>query len=141
MSTHSAKREQVPVWRGAAIFAVKFVHSAIFLSVAASILHIFYAGVTNRASRLTKAALFVSLSECAIFAFNGWNCPLRKVAEDLGAESGQVTDIFLPRWFADRIPWFFTPPLIIGVLALLWHRWQRVVQSRAIRIARQGEIL
>jgi hypothetical protein len=62
------------------------------------------------------------LTESLVFAVNGWCWPLRGLAEELGAESGRVSDIFLPRWFADRIPQLFTPPLLIGVLALLWNR-------------------
>lgn len=110
------------IWRGPAIFLVKLIHSLIFLSVAVSILHIFYAGVTNRPSRITGIALALALGESLIFALNRWNCPLRTLAEAIGAESGQVTDIFLPKWFADRIPWFFTPPLVIGLVGLLWRR-------------------
>ena len=75
-----------------------------------------------------------ALGESAIFAFNGFRCPLRKVAEDLGAESGQVTDIFLPRPIAERIPHIFTPPLILGILALLWRR---LLASRRTRHGRR----
>lgn len=109
-------------WRGAAVFGVKLVHSAIFLSVAASILHVFHAGITGRGSRWTGFSLALALGESLVFAANRFRCPLTGLAENLGAESGQVTDIFLPRWLADRIPWIFTPPLIVGTLALLWHR-------------------
>ena len=42
------KRRFTRTERCAAIFAVKFVHSVIFLSVAASIMHIFYVGIMNR---------------------------------------------------------------------------------------------
>ena len=111
-------------WRRAAVVAVKLVHSVIFLSIAASVLHIFYAGVTNRVSRWTTVALTLALGESVVFAGNRFRCPLRTLAEDLGAESGQVTDIFLPRWFANRIPWIFTPLLVIGMGALLWRRWR-----------------
>lgn len=107
---------------GAVVFAVKLIHSVIFLSIAASILHIFYAGITNRNSRWTGISLVITLGESLVFTANGWRCPLTKLAEKFGAESGQVTDIFLPRWFADRIPQIFTPPLVIGILTLLWHR-------------------
>ena len=107
----------------AVIFTVKLIHSVIFLSIAASILHIFYAGVTGRTSRWIGASLVLALGESLVFAANGWRCPLTKVAEDFGADSGQVTDIFLPKWFADRIPQIFTPPLVVGILALLWRRW------------------
>jgi hypothetical protein len=106
-------------WRSSAIFAVKLVHSVIFLSVAASILYVFYAGVTNRASRLSTVALVTALTECVIFTVNRFQCPLRGLAEGLGAQSGQVTDIFLPKWFADRIPFIFTPLLLIGVIGMI----------------------
>jgi hypothetical protein len=104
-----------------AVFAVKLVHSIIFLCIAASVVHIFYAGITNRTSQVTTIALAAAVAESFVFAVNRFRCPLRALAEWLGAESGQVTDIFLPRWFADRIPYFFTPPLVIGVLAMLWN--------------------
>lgn len=109
-------------WRSLAVFAIKLVHSLIFLSIAASILQVFYAGVTNRRSRWTRFSLTLAVGECLVFAGNRFRCPLTGLAESLGAESGQVTDIFLPRWLADRIPWIFTPPLVAGILALLWHR-------------------
>jgi hypothetical protein len=122
---------------------VKFVHSVIFLSVAASILHIFYAGIADRSSRWTKIALGLAVGESVVFVANSWNCPLRKLAEDLGAESGQVTDIFLPRWFADRIPWIFTPPLVTGILALLWRHWRpavRPVEAARSDMPRKGAL-
>jgi hypothetical protein len=111
-------------WRGIAIFAIKLMHSAIFLSVAACVLYVFYAGLTNRRSWLSNAALGAALGESLIFIAFRFRCPLRLVAEDLGAESGQVTDIFLPRWFADRIPYFFTPPLLVGVGAMFVNWWR-----------------
>ena len=127
MNILSTKRSLMLTVRSAAIFAVKLVHSVIFLSIAASILHVFYAGITNGGSRLTKFSLALAVGESLVFAANRFRCPLTGLAEQLGAESGQVTDIFLPRWLADRIPWIFTPPLIAGILALLWHRWRACV--------------
>ncbi len=108
--------------RGPAIAAIKLVHSAIFLLNSAAILHIFVAGVRDRPSRWTGAALAVACTEVAVFVANRGRCPLTDLGEHLGAESGRVSDIFLPRWFADRIPQLCTPPLLIGVLALLWRR-------------------
>jgi hypothetical protein len=118
------KTPQVRATRRAAIVAVMLIHSVLFLSIAASVAHIFYAGVTNRRSRWTTLALVLAVGESVVFAGNRFRCPLRTLAEDLGAESGQVTDIFLPRWFANRIPWIFTPPLVIGLGTLLWHGWR-----------------
>jgi hypothetical protein len=111
-------------WRRIAVFAGKLVHSAIFLGVAASVALIFYAGVTGRSSRLTKVAVGAAVGESLVFTVSRFQCPLRALAEELGAESGRVTDIFLPRWFADRIPYIFTPPLVVGLVGLLWRRWR-----------------
>jgi hypothetical protein len=111
--------------RRIAIFAVKLAHSIIFLGVAASVLYVFYAGLADRRSPLTKVVIGIALAESIVFTVNGCECPLRALTESMGAESGQVTDIFLPRWFADRIPFFFTPPLAIGLLLLIRNRWRR----------------
>jgi hypothetical protein len=43
--------------------------------------------------------------------------------EYLGAEHGRMSDIFLPRWFADRIPRLCAPLLFIGVLGLAYRRF------------------
>ncbi len=94
------------------------------------IMHIFWAGTRNRPSRWTGLALAAALGESAVFVVNRGRCPLTTLVEYLGAESGRVSDIFLPRWFADRIPQLCTPPLVIGVLGLLRNRWHRSGQSR-----------
>jgi hypothetical protein len=96
--------DALPLRTRIAILAVKSVHSAIFLGVAVCIVQVCYAGVTGHPSRWTKVALVAAVGERVIFVGWGFRCPLQLVAEDPGAESGQVTDIFLPRWFADRIP-------------------------------------
>jgi hypothetical protein len=111
-----------PDWRGIAIVAIKAVHSVIFLLNAASVLHIFWVGVLNRRSRWTRVALVAALGESVVFVANRGRCPLTLLVEAMGAESGRVSDIFLPRWFADRIPQLFGPPLVVGLLALAWHR-------------------
>ncbi|HZT05482.1 MAG TPA: hypothetical protein VFC51_00485 [Chloroflexota bacterium] len=107
------------------ITAVKAVHSAIFLSIAVSILHVFFAGLRGRPSHWTGLALTVALGESAVFALNRFRCPLTEVVRDLTGADVRVTDIFLPRWFADRIPFIFTPPLVIGLIGLARGGWLR----------------
>ena len=109
-------------WRHTAIIAIKLVHSLIFLLNSAAILHIFVVGLRNRPSRWTRTALVLAFTEVAVFLANCRRCPLTDLVEHLGAENGRVSDIFLPRWFADRIPQLCGPLLLIGVLALSWHR-------------------
>jgi len=123
---HQARRAPPrALGRRGALVAIKLIHSAIFLVNSAAILHIFVAGLRDRPSRWTKPALTVALAESAVFVVNHGRCPLTQVAEALGAESGRVSDIFLPRWCADRIPQLCTPPLLIGVLALVVNAWRR----------------
>ena len=118
-------------WRHVAIVTIKLVHSLIFLLNSAAIIHIFVAGLRNRPSGWTRAALAVALTEVAVFVANRRRCPLTDLVERLGAENGRVSDIFLPRWLADRIPQLCGPPLLVGVLALAWHRW---VSARLTRL-------
>jgi hypothetical protein len=67
-------------------------------------------------------ALVAAVGESIVFVVNRGRCPLTQLVEALGAENGRVSDIFLPRWFADRIPQLFGPPLVIGLLGLAYHR-------------------
>jgi hypothetical protein len=107
------------------VFLVKAFHSFVFFAVAASILEIFVAGVRGRPRRLTAVALGTALTESAIFAANGFRCPLTEIVRQRTGANVRVTDIFLPRWLADRIPVIFTPPLVIGLAGLAIGRWRQ----------------
>jgi hypothetical protein len=120
-------------WRRTAIVGIKLLHSGIFLLNTAAILHTFVAGVAGRPSRWTGAALAVALAEVGVFLANRGRCPLTDLVEYLGAEHGRVSDIFLPRWFADRIPQLCAPLLFIGVLGLVCRR---CFAGRVSRLAR-----
>jgi hypothetical protein len=103
------------VWRRRTIVAIKAVHSVIFLVNSVSVLVVFWIGLSGHPSRWTRPALVAALSESAVFVLNRGQCPLTGLVERLGAESGRVSDIFLPRPIADRIPIIFGPPLVTGV--------------------------
>ena len=110
-------------WRSTAIVGVKLLHSGMFLLNSVAILHTFVAGVIGRPSRWTGAALVVAFAEVVVFLANRGRCPLTDLVEYLGAEDGRVSDIFLPRWFADRIPQLCAPLLFMGVLGLAYRRF------------------
>jgi hypothetical protein len=112
-----------------AVLAIKLVHTVWFAVESASIAHIFVAGLLNCHSRWTAPALVMAGFQVAVFVGNDSRCPLTGLAESYGAQNGRVSDILLPRWFADRIPQIFTPPLLIGVAALIFHRWRRTQAS------------
>jgi hypothetical protein len=120
-------------WRSTAIVAIKLLHSAIFLLNSVAIVHTFVVGVLGRPSRWTGPALVVAFAEVAVFLANRGRCPLTDLVEGLGAEHGRVSDIFLPRWFADRIPQLCTPLLLIGVLGLAYRRFSTGRMGRLSR--------
>ena len=82
--------------------------------------YVLWAGFTRRSDRRTAIAAGVVAGESLIFAGNGCHCPLTRFAQRLGAERGSVTDIYLPRWFADNLPAIHVP--LIALAAYLHTR-------------------
>jgi hypothetical protein len=103
--------------RLSAIIAVKAVHSAIFVGLMWSVLVLLYEGVRARSDRTAAIAGTLVVGEALVFYANGRRCPLTAVAEDLGAESGAVTFMFLPGWLAQHV-FEFTFPIVLISLAL-----------------------
>ncbi len=85
------------------ILFIKLVHTVIFIMLSASALFVLSSGVADHISVWTWIALLAILSQGIVLALSGWKCPLTTMAERQGAPSGSVTDIFLPKWFADRV--------------------------------------
>jgi hypothetical protein len=94
---------------------IKAFHSAAFFSIAAMVILVAADGARGRPGRRTGAALTVALAETVVYASNNQVCPLSPLAEELGAESGSVTDIYLPGWLSERIPVIFGTILAIGL--------------------------
>jgi len=102
--------------RAMRLTAIKVVHTLAWFSIESCMLYVLYAGVKRRADRRATVAAAVVASESVIFAANGFRCPLTDLAEQLGAERGSVTDIYLPRWFARNLPAIHVPLLLLAVL-------------------------
>ncbi len=104
-----------PTGRQLVLFGVKTVHTIAFFIIAGAIGIVFADGVRARPARRTGTAAAIALTECAVFAANGFVCPLTPVAERLGAQRGSVSDIFLPDVVARNLTWIATPILIAGL--------------------------
>jgi hypothetical protein len=87
-----------------------------WFSIESCMLYVLYAGLRGRPDRRAAVAAAVVAGESVIFAANGFRCPLTDLAEQLGAERGSVTDIYLPRWFAHNLPAIHVPLLLLAVL-------------------------
>jgi hypothetical protein len=116
-----------------ALLAIKAAHTLVWFSIESCMVYVLYAGLANRTDRRAAVAGAVIASESLVFAANGFRCPLTNVAESLGAESGSVTDIYLPAWFARNLPAIHVPLL---ALALFFHgrnlRRQRAVRRTSV---------
>ncbi len=95
---------------------IKAVHTAIFFSMAGLILLFAWDGLRGRPRRRAAIAAGFALAETAVFASNNLVCPLTPLAEELGASSGSVTDIYLPGWLSRRIPLISGAVLVVGLV-------------------------
>jgi hypothetical protein len=103
-------------WRPAAVWLIKAIHSLVFFSIAGAILVVAWDGLRQRPRRRDGIAAGLALAETAVFASNNLVCPLTPLAEELGAASGSVTDIFLPDAISRRIPVISGTTLVVGLL-------------------------
>jgi hypothetical protein len=108
-----------PRRRRAALYVVKGGHTLIFFALSAGVLETVRAGVSKRPSRATAPAIAATIGEGIVLLASGNRCPLTGLAEDLGAADGRISDIFLPGWFARRIPSIFATLFGFGLGRLL----------------------
>jgi hypothetical protein len=73
-------------------------------------------GLRARPGRRTAVAAAIALGETAVYLSNNRVCPLTPLAEELGAASGTVTDLYLPRWVSERIPVIAGTALLAGLV-------------------------
>ena len=121
-------RRHPAAWRRSALVGVKAVHSLIYFSIESCMGYLLYTGLKGREDRRTAIAAGVVTAESLIFVGNGRRCPLTGLAETLGAESGSVTDIYLPSWLASNLF-----PVHLPLLALaLWLHARNLLRRRTL---------
>jgi hypothetical protein len=103
---------------------VKSVHTIGFVVLSGVLAVLLYEVFFDRITVLTWSAIALFAAEGVVLVVNGWRCPLTAVAEKLGSTHGQVTDFFLPKWFADRVftvyRGLFAAALLMLATRLLW---------------------
>lgn len=98
-----------------ALMAVKSFHTLAWFLIEACMVYLLYAGIRGRTDRRAGVAASVVAGETLIFAAHGFHCPLTAVARKLGDETGSVTDIYLPKWFARNLPAIHVPLILLAV--------------------------
>ncbi len=114
-------------WEPTVVGVVKGLHTAIFASMSAALAVLVWDGIRQRPRRRTVVAGGLVMVEAALFVSNDQVCPLTPLAEEIGATSGSVADIFLPGWMARRIPVVGGTALVLGTVlsASSWLRRRR----------------
>jgi hypothetical protein len=111
--TEAAPRAVAVRPRPAVIAGIKAFHTLAWGSIESCVLYVLYAGLRGRTGRRVGIASGIAAGEVLVFAGNGFRCPLTDLAERYGAQSGSVTDIYLPKWFAHNMPAIHTPLLVL----------------------------
>ena len=57
----------------------------------------------------------IAIGESLIYGSNNLVCPLTPLAEQLGAERGTISDLYLPTAVSDRIPLLGGSALLVGL--------------------------
>ena len=78
------------------IFIIKLVHTFIFFFMVACLAYILYSGITKTFNWILLLALIAFLIDGIALLLNKGRCPLTSLAEKYGAESGIISDMFLP---------------------------------------------
>ncbi len=102
------------------IFAIKFIHSVIFIFMVACLVYILYCAVAGRYEWTLLAALAAIFIEGLALLLNHGRCPLTSLAEKYGAANGAVTDIFLPDWLTRHT---FKISMVLVAIELIWLAW------------------
>ena len=110
--------------RTSALRAIKAIHTAAFVAISGAILVFTWEGMRGRRGPVARTAASIAIAETIVYASNNQVCPLTPLAEQLGATSGSVTDIYLPAWISERIPLIGGSVLLIGFVAhaVAWRR-------------------
>lgn len=82
---------------------IKTVHTIVFIVLSFANLVILYSAIIGRFDVITGVAFILILIEGIFLMTNDWKCPLTVYTEKLGAFNGRVTDMFMPKGFADRV--------------------------------------
>lgn len=107
------------------VFQIKLVHTLAFWALSACVVYALWSAATGRITAWTWVAVGALAVESVVLAACGWRCPLTILAQRRGALRGSVTDIFLPKWLADRIFPVCGTAYAVAVALLAWRLWGR----------------
>ena len=90
-------------------------HTAAFALIAGCIVVFTWDAIRGRAGHRSLVTAGIAITETVIYGATTRSVPLTPLAEELGAESGTVTDLYLPRAVSARIPLLGGSALLLGL--------------------------
>ena len=85
------------------VSVIRFVHTVLFVVLSAILVAFLYEVIADRITFITWFAVGLFTLEGIVLVANGCRCPITAYTESLGSNHGQITDVLLPKWFADRV--------------------------------------
>ena len=110
---------EVAAGRLRSIRFIKSVHTIAFVPLSALLFVLAYEVLFGTITYLTWIAIAVFLAESVELVTHKMRCPLTAYAERLGSTSGQITDFFFPKWFADRVFPIYGALFVISLVVLV----------------------
>ena len=105
------------------IYVIKLSHSILFFVLSGLLIAFVYEVIADRVTLISWIAASLFCAEGIVLILNGWRCPLTGMAEKLGDPHGQITDTFLPKWFADRVFKIYTVLFVLSMALLVVRVW------------------
>ncbi len=103
------------------LLQIKVVHTLVFFVLSGCVVLVLYSGVSDRITRWTWVGVSLIVMEGIALASCAGKCPLTVLAERQGAIQPGVADIFLPKWFADRIFPLCGTAFLAGCILVTWR--------------------
>lgn len=104
------------------LFAIKLIHTIIWVILAGATVYIFYSGLFNRITIYTWIAIAMIVGEGFVLLMFKWACPLTVIARKYSDSDKDNFDIFLPNWLARHNKTIFTTIFVAGVIMILLRK-------------------
>ncbi|ALM07574.1 hypothetical protein SB49_06990 [Sediminicola sp. YIK13] len=101
------------------LFAIKFLHTLIWLFFVCILFYILYTGITNTINSFTWIAIGLVFGEGVVLLIFKMFCPLTILARKYSDSEKDNFDIFLPNWLAKYNKIIFTTLFVIGLATVL----------------------
>ncbi len=104
---------------------IKFIHTVIWVIMAAASFYILYAALTNTFNLLLYFSVFLLVMETLVLLLNKWTCPLTPLAKKHTSDRRENFDIYLPNWLAKYNKIIFGFIFILGIIMVIFN-WIRL---------------